>query len=145
MRKILAEKFKLNQREKYKATFKRFGLKNGYKGDIKTVLLIDVIDQYHKLVASHLWMNCGKEFDKLELNEGEFVQFYARVKIYEKGTQSPFFFKELRCGSGPPELLFGLVKGKTYTVEVIFPGATQAGVSEEVTIPRTEPLVISEE
>ena len=69
----------------------------------------------------------------------------CKVKIYEKGTQSPFFFKELRCGSGPPELLFGLVKGKTYTVEVIFPGATQAGVSEEVTIPRTEPLVISEE
>lgn len=87
MRKKLADKFKLNQREKYKATFKRFGIRNGYKGDIKTVLLLDVIDQYHKLVTSHLWMNCGKQFDKLQLEDGDFVQFYARVKIYEKGYQ----------------------------------------------------------
>ncbi|KKM47404.1 hypothetical protein LCGC14_1558720 [marine sediment metagenome] len=87
LRKILAEKFKLNQREKYKATFKRFGVKNGYKGDTKTVLLLDVVDQNHKLVASHLWMNCGKRFDKLQLEEGDFVQFYARVKIYGKRYQ----------------------------------------------------------
>ena len=85
LRKKLAEKFKINQREKYKATFTRFGIRNGYKGDIKTVLLSDVIDQYHKLVTSHLWMDCGKQFDKLQLEEGDFVQFYARIKIYEKG------------------------------------------------------------
>lgn len=87
LRKKLAEKFKINQREKYKAIFTRFGTRNGYKGDIKTVLLLDVIDRYHKLVTSHLWMDCGKQFDKLQLKEGDFVQFYARVKIYEKGYQ----------------------------------------------------------
>lgn len=87
MRKQLAEKFKFNEREKYKATFKRFGIRSGYKGDLKTVLLIDVIDQNHKLITSHLWMDCGKQFDKLQLIEGDFVQFYARIKIYEKGYQ----------------------------------------------------------
>lgn len=85
MRQILAEKSTLNKREKYKATFERFGIRSGYKGVIKTVLLLDVIDQSHKLVTSHLWMDCGKQFDKLKLKEGDFVQFYARVKTYEKG------------------------------------------------------------
>jgi len=87
LRKKLADKFKINEREKYKATFTRFGMKSGYKGPIKTVLLADVIDRNHKLVTSHLWMDCGKQFDKLQLEEGDFVQFYARVKIYEKGYQ----------------------------------------------------------
>lgn len=87
LRKKLADKFKTNQREKYKATFKRFGMRKGYKEEIKTVLLLDVIDRYHKLVASHLWIDCGKQFDKLQLKEGDFVQFHARVKIYEKGYQ----------------------------------------------------------
>lgn len=87
MREKLAEKIKFNQREKYKATFERFGIRSGYKGDIKTVLLLDVIDQNHNLITSHLWMDCGKRFDKLQLKEGDFVQFYARVKTYEKGYQ----------------------------------------------------------
>jgi len=87
LRKKLAEKMKLNEREKYKATFERFGIRSGYKGDIKTVLLLDVIDRNHNLVTSHLWMDCGKQFDELKLKEGDFVQFYARVKTYEKGYQ----------------------------------------------------------
>lgn len=104
LRKKLADKFKSNQREKYKATFKRFGIRNGYKGDIKTVLLIDVIDQNHKLVTSHLWMNCGKQFDKLQLEDGDFVQFYARIKIYEKGYQGYNEFGE----KGFPTIDYGL-------------------------------------
>jgi len=87
LRQKLAEKFNVNEREKYKATFERFGIRSGYKGDIQTVLLLDVIDRNHNLVTSHLWMDCGKQFDKLKLKEGDFVQFYARVKIYEKGYQ----------------------------------------------------------
>ncbi len=85
LRTKLAEGFNQNQREKYKATFKRFGIRSGYKGDIKTVLLIDVVDRYHRLITSHLWMDCGKQFDKLKLKEDDKVQFFARVKIYEKG------------------------------------------------------------
>ena len=87
MREKLAAKFKENEREKYKATFKRFGNRSGYKGVIRTILLLDVIDRYHNLVTSHLWMDCGKQFDKLNLSEGDFVQFHARVKTYQKGYQ----------------------------------------------------------
>lgn len=87
MREELANKFTLNQREKFKATFKKYGKRSGYKGDIKTVLLIEVVDQNHKLIASHLWMDCGKGFDKLSLKEGDMIQFYARPKSYMKGYQ----------------------------------------------------------
>ena len=104
LRDKLAEKLKINQREKYKAMFKRFGMRNGYKGDIKTILLFDVIDQNHKLVASHLWMDCGKQFDKLQLKEGDFVQFYARIKVYEKGYQGFDEFGE----KGFPIIDYGL-------------------------------------
>ena len=65
MRKQLADKF--DHREKYKAIFIRFGIKNGYKGPIKTVLLADIVDQVHNLITDHLWMDCGKQFDKLQL------------------------------------------------------------------------------
>ena len=85
MREKLAAKFNFNEREKYKATFERFGNRSGYKGVIRTVLLLDVIDRNHNLITSHLWMDCGKQFDKLKLTKGDFVQFYARVKTYEKG------------------------------------------------------------
>jgi len=74
-----------NKREKYKATFKRFGTRSGYKGEVRTILLIDIVDQRHFLVASHIWLDCGKQFDKINLIEGDRVQFHARVKIYEKG------------------------------------------------------------
>jgi len=96
MREELSNKFKQNQREKYKATFIRFGKRNGYKGDI-TILLIDVIDQSHKLIALHLWMNCGKQFEKLNLKKGDMIQFFARPKIYEKGYQGYDEFGEKGC------------------------------------------------
>lgn len=87
MRKKLAQKFEYNQREKFKAIFKRFGIRSGYKGDIRTILLTDVVDQLHNLVADHLWIDCGKQFDKLNLKEDDMVQFFARPKIYQKGYE----------------------------------------------------------
>jgi len=69
----------------------------------------------------------------------------CKVKVYEKNTPSTFWYKEIRSGSEPPELLFGLEKGKTYTVEVIFPGPDKKSVTEDVTIPRVQPLLIEEQ
>ncbi len=69
----------------------------------------------------------------------------CKVKVYEKGSTTPFWFKEIRSGSGPQELLFGLEKEKTYTVEVIFPGSDKKSVTEDVTIPRAQPLLIEEQ
>ncbi len=71
--------------------------------------------------------------------------FGCKVKVYEKNTPSIFWYKEIRSGSEPPELLFGLEKGKTYTVEVIFPGPDKKSITEDVTIPRIQPLLITEQ
>ncbi len=68
----------------------------------------------------------------------------CKVKVYETGSPSVFWFKELRNGSEPPELLFGLTEGKTYTVEVYFPATAQTSTVDNITIPRTQPLVVEE-
>lgn len=95
MRKELEKKFKSNQREKYKATFERFGSRSGYKDKtIKTVLLKKIADKTGKEVADHLWMDVGKRLDKLNLKEEDMIQFFARVKIYEKGYQGDNDFGE---------------------------------------------------
>lgn len=74
------------ERKSFIGTFKRFGMKNGFKGPQKTVLLVDIKDTEKKEVADHLWFNYTKGFEKLgELNEGDVIRFDARVKKYEKG------------------------------------------------------------
>ncbi|MFX0132094.1 MAG: hypothetical protein ACFFDN_00480 [Candidatus Hodarchaeota archaeon] len=104
MRKELQKKFELNQREKYKATFERFGSRPGYKKPIKTVLLKKIVDKTGKEVADHLWIDCGKRLDKLDLKEGEMIQFFARVKDYGKGYQGYNEFGEKEF----PEIDYGL-------------------------------------
>ena len=75
-------------RRVFQGTFKRFGIKSGYKGPLKTVLLVDVIDYVTKeVMTDHLWFTCGKRFDILDLQEGDVVQFSARVTEYLKGYQ----------------------------------------------------------
>lgn len=74
------------QRDKFKATVKRFGTRIGYKGyPIKTILLINIIDMTGKEVSDHLWFDVGKTFEKVKLEEGDRIQFHARVKPYWKG------------------------------------------------------------
>lgn len=69
----------------------------------------------------------------------------CKVNVFKEGESMPSWVKEFRSGSQPPELLFGLQKGKTYTIEVIFPGPDKRSVTEYVTIPRSEPLIIEEQ
>ena len=86
MREILKDRLKTNQRYKYKAIFCRFGQRDGYKGVIKTVLLLLIVDAVNgNLVCDHIWLDCGKQFDKLKLKEGNQIRFFARSKSYEKG------------------------------------------------------------
>ena len=63
----------------------RFGFKNGYKGPLPTILLLDIRDSEDHLVTDHLWFNKTKGFSELDLHEGDKVQFDARVSEYEKG------------------------------------------------------------
>jgi hypothetical protein len=72
-------------RQKFLGTFVRTGLKNGYKGPLQTVLLTNICDERGTLVTDHLWFNLTKGFVSANLSEGVLVEFYARVKKYEKG------------------------------------------------------------
>jgi hypothetical protein len=73
------------RRGTFTATFKRFGSKRGFKWPIKTVLLTNVSDNSGKVTADHLWFTCGKQFSRLNLIEGDRVQFVGRITSYQKG------------------------------------------------------------
>lgn len=78
----------LGERRTFQGVFERFGSKSGYKGPVKTVLIVNLIDFVTKeVLTDHLWFTCGKRFDCLDLQEGELVQFDARVTEYLKGYQ----------------------------------------------------------
>lgn len=73
------------ERHVFFGTFARYGTKSGYKGLLKTVLLIDVENEEGKLITTHLWFNFTKGFEKLNLQPGDKVKFNGRVKPYVKG------------------------------------------------------------
>lgn len=79
------------KRHTFYGTFVRYGIKNGYKGTLKTVLLVDIKDENKKVVTTHLWFNLTKGFKKLELCPGDVVMFNGRVRPYVKG------YKGRRC------------------------------------------------
>ena len=87
------------QRGTFTATFKRFGMKKGFKFPIKTVLLVDIKDNSGKVTADHLWFTCGKQFKALNLIEGDRLQFVGRITPYEKGYKGN---REVEFDDRPP-------------------------------------------
>lgn len=85
-------------RHTFTAEFSRFGIKNGWKGDIPTVLFKNV-KLGDKVVSDHLWFDCGKQFDALDLQCGDIVEFSARVASYVKGY---FGHRIDACWENPP-------------------------------------------
>lgn len=73
------------ERQTFFAEFVRLGVKNGYKGTEETVLLKKIHDSSGKFITDHLWFNLTRGFEKLNLKEGDRIQFDARVKSYTKG------------------------------------------------------------
>ena len=73
------------QRYSFYGTFARYGVKNGYKGPQKTVLLVDIKNENKEIVTTHLWFNLTKGFKKLEMQQGDVVTFKGRIKPYIKG------------------------------------------------------------
>lgn len=71
-------------RHTFTAEFVRFGIKNGYAGDVPTILFKEV-RLGEKIVCDHIWFTCGKQFDALNLQHGDIVEFSARVSSYIKG------------------------------------------------------------
>jgi hypothetical protein len=73
-------------RQRFTATFVRYGTKPAYKGPpIKTLLFEDIRDKHGKEYCDHLWFTINKSFTKLDLQPGEKISFDARVKPYIKG------------------------------------------------------------
>lgn len=73
------------ERHVFYGTFERYGIKNGYKDPLKTVLLVDIKDKNRKIITTHLWFNLTKGFEKLEMKRGDLVTFKGRIKPYIKG------------------------------------------------------------
>jgi hypothetical protein len=73
------------ERKTFSGIFVRFGFKNGWNRPVPTVLLKEIRNDNNEVVTDHLWFNLTKGFEKLDLQEGDIVQFDARVKSYVKG------------------------------------------------------------
>ncbi len=70
----------------YRATVARFGSKPSDVGPaVPTILLRDVTDCRGAVVTDHVWYTLGEPFTRLCLEEGDVVEFEARVIPYQKG------------------------------------------------------------
>lgn len=88
MRKKLKE-LGLGTRHRFKGVFVRYGIKNGFKGQITTIL-IRSITYKGDLITDHLWFDCGKQFRDLCLQPDDEIAFDARVNIYRRsGKYNP--------------------------------------------------------
>jgi hypothetical protein len=75
------------ERKRFTGTVVRYGNKSGYKGRMEeTILLKDVVDlSTGNKITDHLWFNLTQQFADLRLQEGDHIEFDARVKAYVKG------------------------------------------------------------
>lgn len=75
------------QRKRFKAKVERFGTKSNYHGfPAPTLLLKDIkFCDNDEFAADHVWINVGNRVEKMNLSEGDIIEFDARVKQYMKG------------------------------------------------------------
>ena len=81
------------QRVTFRADFSRVGKKTSHfrlngrvvSKEVKTILLLNVLDSVNRPVCDHIWFTMGKQFEDLKLKEGDRVQFDAESVPYTKG------------------------------------------------------------
>jgi hypothetical protein len=74
------------ERERFTATFERFGKKSAFKGPPKTTLLMrDIKDARGDVMTDHLWFNLTVELAGLRLRRGDVIAFDGRSASYTKG------------------------------------------------------------
>lgn len=72
------------QRQTYTAKFQRYGKKASFRGPpVLTLLMHDVRDARGEIVTGHIWFTMCKAW--ADVRPGDWVQFTASVKRYEKG------------------------------------------------------------
>jgi len=76
-----------DERLTFVGVFERYGTKTNWNGyPENTILLKDIKNQLGKNVTDHIWFSLTKGFQNLgKLENGDIVQFQARVKPYTKG------------------------------------------------------------
>jgi len=77
----------VEERKSFRGTFVRYGFKSGWRGRRQeTVLLRDIYEtETGTKITDHLWFNLTKQFESLQLSEGDRIEFDARAKAYVKG------------------------------------------------------------
>lgn len=96
----------------FSATVDRFGRRNvnrHNKDVVWTIVLKNITDKDGNLITDHLWLNLTKEFDKLNVREGDRLEFSARVVEYYKNKHGSSSEKDYKL-----EKLVG-VKKLTHT------------------------------
>lgn len=86
--------------------FERYGI---YPGDYSktkvAALLSSITDSNRKPLAYHVWIRDITEFQKIDLQRGDTVQFIATVKMYQKGYHGDDINLRL---IKPPRIDYGL-------------------------------------
>lgn len=85
-------------RTRFRGTFSRYGSaceRFRIEGrictkEVRTLVLLDVTDERGNLLTDHLWFKCGKQFEGLNLQDGDRVEFTARVEKYHKRVRDDF-------------------------------------------------------
>jgi len=85
MRKKLAEKN--GERLMFTGTVERFGTAKNWHGyPERTILVKDIVfTDSENFATDHLWFKVGKIISRMNLKEGDKIQFEARVSRYIKG------------------------------------------------------------
>lgn len=73
------------ERHTFIGTFVKTGQKSGYKVPVETIMLKNIKTPDGKMLTDHLWFTFTKGFKDVNLQEGDIVQFDARVAEYERG------------------------------------------------------------
>lgn len=79
-----------NDRHKFKGTVERRGKRFYRMNEIPTIMLTDVYlidDDHEKYITDHVWMDLGKTLKKINPLKDDIIEFYGRVKRYEKYNQ----------------------------------------------------------
>jgi hypothetical protein len=75
------------QRQTFRGTFERFGIRWDSGGAVTTALLRDIHDERSEYLCGHAWFDLTPALDALDLCAGDVVQFRAKVQVYTKGYQ----------------------------------------------------------
>jgi hypothetical protein len=77
--------------ERYGSAIVRFSIRGRMRSHpVKTLILLDVTDARGNLLTDHLWFRCGKQFNELQLQRGDRVEFTATVERYVKRTRDEY-------------------------------------------------------